>query len=150
MAVGDDAKKYLIAEFLRFVHPFNYFLMPIMIGKNARAVWARLNGRKDAAEYLPLLDFVRNKFAEIYGETYEEFLDLIMVDRKNFSPKPLNFSSELIFSCSRISDENKMWPLLQNIFIRSRPEELRKIYGIDEGIEGLFLRNSRGRRCRRD
>ena len=41
----------------------------------------------------------------------------------------------------RISDENKLWPLLQNIFIRTSPEDLQKIYGIDEGIENLFLKN---------
>lgn len=95
LAVNDDAKKYLVAEFLRFVHPFNYFLMPIMIGKNSRAVWAHLNRRKDAAEYLPLLDFVRNKFAEIYGEAYEEFLDLIMVDRENLDARSLQVSGDL-------------------------------------------------------
>ena len=43
----------------------------------------------------------------------------------------------------RISDENKLWPLLQNIFIRTEPEELRNIYGIDEGIENLFLKHWR-------
>ena len=47
----------------------------------------------------------------------------------------------------RISDAGKLWPLLQGIFIRSGTEELRRIYGVDEGIEGLFLKrwkDSRG------
>ncbi|MBQ7593939.1 MAG: nucleotidyltransferase family protein, partial [Synergistaceae bacterium] len=53
------------------------------------------------------------------------------------------FTRDIICSCERLCDESKLWPLLQNIFIRSKPEDLRKIYGIDEGIEGLFLRNWR-------
>lgn len=43
----------------------------------------------------------------------------------------------------RLADESKLWPLLQNIFIRSEREDLRRIYGIDEGIEGLFLKHWR-------
>ncbi len=41
----------------------------------------------------------------------------------------------------RLSDEGRLWPLLQGVFIRSGAEELREIYGIDEGIEGLFLKH---------
>lgn len=63
-------------------------------------------------------------------------------DEKIFDMLP-EYSREMICSCERLSDENKLWPLLQNIFLRSRPEDLRRIYGIDEGIEGLFLRNWR-------
>ena len=54
-----------------------------------------------------------------------------------------DFTRDMIYSCERLCDESKLWPLLQNIFLRSRPEDLRRIYGIDEGIEGLFLRNWR-------
>lgn len=41
----------------------------------------------------------------------------------------------------RLSDYGRLWPLLQGVFIRSGAEDLREIYGIDEGIEGLFLKN---------
>ena len=41
----------------------------------------------------------------------------------------------------RLSNEGRLWPLLQGVFIRSGAEELREIFGIDEGIEGLFLRH---------
>lgn len=43
----------------------------------------------------------------------------------------------------RMSEETKLWPLLQGIFIRSRVEDLTRIWGIDEGIEGLFLKHWR-------
>lgn len=52
------------------------------------------------------------------------------------------FSRSLIAEAD-ISDEAKLWPLLQSIFIRSKPEDLRKIYAIDEGIEGLFIKHWR-------
>lgn len=57
------------------------------------------------------------------------------------------FSREILLDAKkngRISNEKNLWPLLQNIFIRTSSEELRKIYGIDEGIENLFLKNWRG------
>ena len=43
----------------------------------------------------------------------------------------------------RISDESKLWSLLQCVLNRSSSEDLRKIYGVDEGIEGLFLKHWR-------
>ncbi|MBQ3447559.1 MAG: nucleotidyltransferase family protein, partial [Synergistaceae bacterium] len=43
----------------------------------------------------------------------------------------------------RLSDEGRLWPLLQGIFIRSGAEDLRGIYGVVEGIEGLFLKHWR-------
>ena len=59
--------------------------------------------------------------------------------RKNFDMIP-EFAQKILESCN-LCDESKLWPLLQNIFIRSQPQDLRKIYAIDEGIENLFLRN---------
>lgn len=47
----------------------------------------------------------------------------------------------------RLSDEGRLWPLLQGLFLRSTAEDLREVYGVDEGIEGLFLKrweDSRG------
>ena len=57
-----------------------------------------------------------------------------------------DYSREILLKAreaGRISNQEKFWPLLQNIFIRSAPEELRKIHGIDEGIENLFLKQWR-------
>ena len=47
----------------------------------------------------------------------------------------------------RLADESKLWPMLQSIFIRSERENLKRIYGIDEGIEGLFLKHWRDSHC---
>ena len=76
--VNQEAKKYLIAEFLRFVHPFNYFLAP---KKNLSISTVS----KDISEYKPLIDYVQCKFREIYGEEYQEYLDLIMVNEDAFN-----------------------------------------------------------------
>lgn len=56
------------------------------------------------------------------------------------------FSREVLAE-SEVSDESRLWPLVQGVLLRSRAEELRRVWGIDEGIEGLFLkhwRKSRG------
>ena len=66
--------------------------------------------------------------------------------RENFSGNSHmlpEYSRKIIEACQRegrISDAERLWPLLQGIFIRSNAEDLRKIYEIDEGIEGLFLK----------
>lgn len=73
-----EARKILVAEYLRFVHPFNYFLTP-------KSTCSQTPMCKDIAEYQPLVDFVREKIAAIYGELYEEYLDLIMVDKSSFA-----------------------------------------------------------------
>ena len=64
---------------------------------------------------------------------------------ENFSMLP-DYSREILLKAQeagRISRQEKFWPLLQNIFIRTPPKELRKIHGIDEGIENLFLKHWR-------
>ncbi len=91
------AKKWLIAHFLRFIHPMNYFLAPQApktkkIGNiNIRCIYNMFqpnDGRKpnDIGEYEPLLSFIKSKFLELYQDGdknyYQEFVDLILpVDR---------------------------------------------------------------------
>ena len=76
--VVPEAKEYLIAEFLRFVHPMNYFLTP------KPTCIIKTNEYKDIAEYQPLVNYVMNKFSEMYGDAYEEYLDLVMIDKENY------------------------------------------------------------------
>ena len=51
--------------------------------------------------------------------------------------------SQRILQASKRPDSAKLWLILQSILIRSTPEELRKLYCIDEGIENLFIKNCR-------
>lgn len=71
---------------------------------------------------------------------------LIREDMKHNLEMMPEFSRDILTEAmhnGRVSDESKLWPLLQNIFIRSEREDLRRIYGIDEGIEGLFIKHWR-------
>ena len=72
-----DAKRYAIAHFLRFVHPFNYFLCP----KTNRET---NNKCKEIAEYQPLLDLAHNYMLDTYGNAYLEYLSYIMVDDRYY------------------------------------------------------------------
>lgn len=65
--VGQEARKYMVASFLRFVHPFNYFLMP------KRTVCSN-----DISGNSELLNFAKYKLRELYGSPYDDFLELIM------------------------------------------------------------------------
>ena len=60
-----------------------------------QASWSSPGGLKDAAEYPSLTLFVRNKFAEIYGQAYEDFLKLIEINREYLSA--LNARSQRAF-----------------------------------------------------
>ena len=67
LAVKPFSRRYLVAAFLRFVHPFNYFLTP---KKSCSDV--------DVSENPLLISFVRNKMKEMFGTAYDEFLGKIM------------------------------------------------------------------------
>ena len=82
--VNPEARKYLVATFLRFVHPFNYFLTP------KRDCILPTPNYKDIAEYSPLINFVCNKFFELYEDAYDEFLSLIMIDQNNLNSNKIS------------------------------------------------------------
>jgi len=75
--VDQNARRFLIAEFLRFVHPFNYFLTP-------KKACALSSVSKDIAEYQPLINYVQAMYADMYGDDYNEFLSFAMA--KNTFP----------------------------------------------------------------
>ena len=66
-----DAKKYAVAHFVRFVHPFNYFLCP-------KKTCEINNKCKELAEYQPLLNYAHDFMLNSYGTAYAEFLEVIM------------------------------------------------------------------------
>lgn len=78
---ADLAKRFLVAEFLRFVDPINYFLAPK--GRYNGIVYNHFHpydGKKenDIGEYKPLLAYIQNQFRKRYGKIYDEYLRLIM------------------------------------------------------------------------
>lgn len=85
LEVSASARPYLVAAFLRFVHPFNYFLVP---KKNAATV--------DVSENKCLIGFVKSMFRKLYGAAYDEFERKIMVQANDgvicSETYPLNIS----------------------------------------------------------
>jgi len=76
LKVPSEARKYIVAEFLRFVHPFNYFFTP-------KKACAYSMVCKDIAEYPELIKFVKYKYSELYGSKYSEYLNAIMIDNQS-------------------------------------------------------------------
>jgi hypothetical protein len=75
---ADEARKFLVAHFLRAVHPLNYFLVP----KENSIEWIDEFGdkRHEIGEYPDLVKYVGHKIREKYSQgdnIYQEFLDLI-------------------------------------------------------------------------
>ena len=91
--VRPQARNYIIAEFLRFVHPVNYFLAP-------KPKCATTLVCSDIAEYKPLIDFVRDRYADLYGDSYYQFLKMIMVDTHSFSSGKGSTEITLSYGCN--------------------------------------------------
>ena len=75
---ADNARRFLVAHFLRAVHPLNYFLVP----KENSIEWTDSFGdkRHEIGEYSDLIKYVGYKIKEKYSKgdnIYDEFLNLI-------------------------------------------------------------------------
>ncbi len=74
-----NAKAYAIAHFLRFVHPFNYFLCP-------KKTCEINNKCTELAEYPVLLNYVHDYNLQTFGDKYLEFLELVMPLGQYYNP----------------------------------------------------------------
>ena len=72
--IGDKEKEVIIACFLRFVHPINYFLTPS--NKEHICVPSAIN--KDIGENTLLINKVKQYMKVQYQEVYDEFVEKIM------------------------------------------------------------------------
>ena len=68
-------KQFLVAHFLRTVHPINYFLVP----KQFCISFVNDKGetKYEIGEYEPLIKYVRQKIKQRYGAIYNQYLALI-------------------------------------------------------------------------
>lgn len=71
--VPQEARKFIVAQFLRLVHPLNMFLSPKR-GCEKNSVCA------DIGEYDKLINYAYQYNMETYPEIYKEYLSLIMID----------------------------------------------------------------------
>lgn len=103
----ESANKFAIAHFLRFVHPFNYFLCP-------KKTCEENNMCKEIAEYTHLLNYAHDYNLAVYGDRYKEFLDLIMpLDiyyKECFNPE---YNDILVYYGMNLKQEEKTKVLLK-------------------------------------
>lgn len=74
MIIPDEAKKVIVAKFLRFAHPFNYFLTPV---KKHHTCSIKVN-KNDIGEDLLIINYVKQYLQKEYPKEYQEFLSKIM------------------------------------------------------------------------
>lgn len=93
LEVAPIARPYLVAAFLRFVHPFNYFLVP----KSSCA-------DNDVSENPFLISFVKCKMKEMFGVAYDEFICRIMQPACSVEAPPHDYPLLISYSLSYNSD----------------------------------------------
>ena len=76
---SDSERQIIIAHFLRFVDPINYFLVPN--GYN-------LNG-KSIGEDPKIVGYMKKLYSDLYGHTFLNFLDLSLADKNSIPQKKL-------------------------------------------------------------
>ena len=103
---ADIARKFLIAHFIRTVHPINYFLVPNKTNTRDKQTgviktniyWQDDNGitHDEIGEYDELIKYVACKIKDKYGKIYDEFLEMIYPDRiiTSYSNKVINAEYE--------------------------------------------------------
>ncbi len=74
MKIEDEAKKVIVAKFLRFAHPLNYFLTP---SKKLHTCATKVY-MNDIGEDPVMIHIVKQYLKETYPKEYYEFLDKIM------------------------------------------------------------------------
>ncbi|MBD5412109.1 MAG: hypothetical protein HDR51_05095 [Treponema sp.] len=78
LSVSSEARDVLIAYFLRYVDPLNYFLTPKP--KNKGITYHTMEtGIRDIAEYKQFQIYAMQQFHERYGHVYEEYLKLLKI-----------------------------------------------------------------------
>ncbi len=77
----EETKKYLVAMFLRYVHPFNYFVVP---GQDYQVPNINIPlDKNNIGEHRPMVEYVKKKYLDLYGDEYRQFLRLVMSTNEN-------------------------------------------------------------------
>ncbi|MCI7435315.1 MAG: hypothetical protein MSH22_01765 [Spirochaetia bacterium] len=97
----EDEKKIIRAQFLRFIDPINYFLVP--------SKWKerQSNGKgKKIGENEDVINFMIKKNHETFGKKYEDFLDLALANKEEMiSSKSLEELGKMKFTLIESADE---------------------------------------------
>ena len=74
MPISEEAKRVIVAKFLRFAHPFNYFLTPT----KKHHICGEPVYKNDIGEDPRMINYVRWYLKKTYPKEYKEFLERIM------------------------------------------------------------------------
>ena len=97
----EDEKKIIRAQFLRFIDPINYFLVP----SNWKERQSNGKGKK-IGENEDVINFMIKKNHETFGKKYEEFLDLALANKEEMiSSKSLEELGKMEFTLIESADE---------------------------------------------
>ena len=93
----ESIRRFLVAHFMRTVHPMNYFLVPNKPGRDKNTGIMRTNiyytidgvEKDEIGEEKKLISYVREKIKCKYRDIFDEFHDIILPD-DTFFPEPDN------------------------------------------------------------
>lgn len=78
MNISDEAKKVIVAKFLRLAHPLNYFLTPTTHPKLHVYDPVAVVEMNDIGEDVRMLYYMRNYLKEKYSDIYKEFIEMTL------------------------------------------------------------------------
>ncbi len=100
MNIDSTAKKVIVAKFLRFVHPFNYFLTP---RKKAHTCGGKVY-KKDIGEDPEMISYVKAYLKKTYPNEFKEFVEKILWLK---SPNVNNGNGNTIINIAYSNDKIK-------------------------------------------
>jgi len=108
----NDEKKIIIAHFLRFIDPINYFLVPNKNNINVKSIGENRN----------VVDYILRRSFEVYGDSFINFFDLALVDKNTIPKQNLSdLGKEKIFT---LKFSNKKSNVEKNIPVKSQKNNL--------------------------
>ena len=143
LTMNSEAKKYIVAHFLRFACPLNYILTP----SPGHQTLEKKVKRNDIGEMYELHYYVIGKFKERYEDLYEEYLSKLMLPPNYFDSMGECDNYENIhiglryYSNSIVDDDEEESNQVESTsYVKSKKKVNTKVGKIsqDEDFEQLF------------
>lgn len=108
----DEYKSLIIACFLRFVDPINHFLAPSTKGKIVYIDTAN-NIKKDIAEYVPLLDYIKTQYEIRFNKNYyKDFMKKVLAENNYTSTTGTTIIDAIYDSKSKKASTSTTTPIV--------------------------------------
>jgi hypothetical protein len=109
MKITDEAKQVIVAKFLRFAHPLNYFLTP---SKKRHTCGVKIN-KNDIGEHVLLINYMRKYIEDSYPKEYNEFLNKIMWNISDKTQPYVTGEENIFISYGQNKSKSKLPPKLK-------------------------------------